>query len=143
MKNTIICDIDQTIANNQHRQHYLDKKKNWDGFFNALNEDKPIWEIINLLISEQVKNKKIIFITGRHEKYRKQTKHWLEQYFNFSIELFMRANNDKRNKVIVKKELFRNNLEAKNILYVIDDDDDLLSMWKSLGLECVDAKKFI
>ena len=104
------------------------------------------WSFIgerNLLISEQATNKKIIFITGRHEKYRQQTKHWLEKYFNFSIELFMRADHDKRNKVIVKQELFLNNLDKKNILYVIDDDNDLLSMWKTLGLKCVDAKKFI
>ena len=31
-KKIVICDIDGTIANNDHRQHFLEGKKDWDGF---------------------------------------------------------------------------------------------------------------
>tara|TARA_B100000795_G_C22636774_1_gene374842 strand:- start:55 stop:219 length:165 start_codon:yes stop_codon:yes gene_type:complete len=53
MKNIILCDIDGTVANNDHRQHFLDGKKDWDGFFDALNKDKPIHSIINKIIDEK------------------------------------------------------------------------------------------
>ena len=40
MSKIVLCDIDGTIANNDHRQHYLEGKKDWDGFFSELiNED--------------------------------------------------------------------------------------------------------
>jgi len=35
-KKIVICDIDGTTANNDHRQHFLEGKKDWDGFFSSL-----------------------------------------------------------------------------------------------------------
>tara|TARA_Y200000002_G_C22620649_1_gene638014 strand:+ start:1254 stop:1370 length:117 start_codon:yes stop_codon:yes gene_type:complete len=35
-KKIVICDIDGTIANNDHRQYFLEGKKDWDGFFSSL-----------------------------------------------------------------------------------------------------------
>ena len=32
-KRIVICDIDGTIADNSHRQHYLLGKKDWKKFF--------------------------------------------------------------------------------------------------------------
>jgi 2-hydroxy-3-keto-5-methylthiopentenyl-1-phosphate phosphatase len=50
-KKIVICDIDGTIANNDHRQHFLEGKKDWDGFFSSLSEDKPILKLsIKLII---------------------------------------------------------------------------------------------
>ena len=43
-KNIVICDIDGTVANNEHRQHLLKGFKTWDAFFNALDKDTPIQE---------------------------------------------------------------------------------------------------
>lgn len=143
MKYFIICDIDQTIADNKHRQHHLQKNKDWDSFFKNLEDDKPIQKVINRIIFEHENDKKIIFVTGRPEEYRAKTIKWLEKYFNFSIELLMRKNNDKRNKILVKKEIYEVFLAKLDILYVIDDDDDLLNMWQAIGLQTVDAKKLI
>ena len=83
MKNIILCDIDGTVANNDHRQHFLEGKKDWDGFFDALDKDKPISLIINKIIRENESGKNIIFLTGRPERYRKTTRDWLTKYFNF------------------------------------------------------------
>ena len=61
MKNIILCDIDGTVANNDHRQHFLEGKKDWDGFFDKLDEDEPIRPIINKVIENNKSGKKIIF----------------------------------------------------------------------------------
>ena len=70
MKKIILCDIDGTIANNDHRQHFLEGKKDWDGFFSELINNEPIFPIINKVIEEYKAGKDIVFLTGRLEKYR-------------------------------------------------------------------------
>ena len=72
-KNIVICDIDGTIANNDHRQHFLEGKKDWDGFFSDLINDKPIHEIIKKVRHLESQGNKIIFLSGRPEKTRKET----------------------------------------------------------------------
>lgn len=139
MKKIILCDIDGTIANNDHRQHFLEGKKDWDGFFDSLNMDKPIYKIINKVIEEHKNNKKIIFLTGRPERYRLSTTEWLQNYFNFEITMFMRSDDDKRDKLSIKKELFENNFKKEEIDYIIENDIALIEMWKSYDLKILDA----
>ena len=143
MKKIILCDIDGTIANNDHRQHFLEGKKDWDGFFSKLSDDAPIYSVINLVNEEHQKGNKIVFLTGRPEKYRYSTTLWLKDFFNFEIVLFMRKNNDKNNKLRVKKEIFNNNFKVKEILYCIDNDYELLCQWKDLGIKTLDANSII
>ena len=90
MKKIILCDIDGTIANNDHRQHFLEGKKDWDGFFSELINDEPIFPIINKVIKEHDAGKDIIFLTGRPERYRYSTTLWLKEYFNFELKILMR-----------------------------------------------------
>ena len=139
MKNIILCDIDGTVANNDHRQHFLEGKKDWDGFFDALDKDKPIFLIINKIIRENEYGKNIIFLTGRPERYRKTTRDWLIKYFNFEIRLLMRNDNDRRGKLDIKKEIFESNFNSNDIDYVIDNDEDLLKMWAELSLVTFDV----
>ena len=48
-KEIILCDIDGTIANNNHRQHLLGEFKDWDKFFYEMSNDEPIDEVIRLV----------------------------------------------------------------------------------------------
>ena len=134
MKKIILCDIDGTIANNDHRQHFLQGKKDWDGFFSELINDEPIFPIINKVIKEHDAGKDIIFLTGRPERYRYSTTLWLKEYFNFKIDLVMRKNNDLRNKLIIKKDLLMQNFNLDEIELIIDNDENLVTMWKELGI---------
>ena len=134
MKNIILCDIDGTVANNDHRQHFLEGKKDWDGFFNALDKDQPIYPIIDKVIEENKSGKEIIFLTGRPERYKDLTKTWLKKYFTFDIRILMRGDNDQRNKIITKKEIFIANFKRNEIDLVIDNDEELIKMWESFGL---------
>ena len=138
-KKIVICDIDGTIANNDHRQHFLEGKKDWEGFFSELHKDKPIFEIIDKVNSLENEGYKIYFLTGRPEKYRIQTKDWLKKYFAFDLELLMRNNNDRRNKIEIKKELFQTNLSSLEIKVIFENDPDLILLWKKLGLNVFDV----
>jgi hypothetical protein len=142
MKNIILCDIDGTVANNDHRQHFLEGKKDWDGFFDALDKDKPIHKIIDKIIREHQNGKNIIFLTGRPERYRGSTLVWLEKFFDFNISMLMRKNNDQRNKLIIKMEIFESNFNNAEIDYVLDNDNELLEMWRDIGISTIDANEF-
>ena len=82
-KNIVLCDIDGTIANNDHRQHFLEGKKDWDGFFGELINDSPIMPVIEKINQEVNNGNKIIFITGRPERYRYSTNLWLKENIPF------------------------------------------------------------
>ena len=136
-KKIVICDIDGTIADNNHRQHFLEGKKDWEAFFSSADQDKPIKNIIQEIISLHKKDHEIIFVSGRPDLYRTLTKKWLEKFFNFKINLYMRKNGDKRNKVLVKQDIFNNELKKKNtrIEIVFENDKDLAEMWAKMGLK--------
>ena len=130
----VICDIDGTVANNDHRQALLKGFKDWDAFFDEMHLDEPIWPIINLVNELHDDNKKIVFITGRPERYREKTTIWLKAYFNFEISLYMREDNDKENKLISKLKIYEQNFSKYDVHLVIDNDESLLEMWENLGL---------
>jgi hydroxymethylpyrimidine pyrophosphatase-like HAD family hydrolase len=67
MSKIVLCDIDGTVANNDHRQHLLKEFKDWDKFFAALIDDKPIPKVIDLIKKYNLDGQKICFITGRPE----------------------------------------------------------------------------
>ena len=137
MANIILCDIDGTIADNSHRQHFLEGKKDWDGFFSELVNDLPIQIIIDKVIQEQANGKEIVFLTGRPERYRYSTTLWLKEYFNFELKLLMRKDGDRRNKLEIKKEIFEKNFKPDDIYCVFENDYDLIKMWEGLTLETI------
>ena len=135
MSKIVLCDIDGTIANNDHRQHYLEGKKDWDGFFSALINDEPIYKIINQINELHSAGKKIIFFTGRPEKYKNLTIKWLSQYFDFKIEIIMRKNNDRNNKLFTKKEMFTSRFKSQDIFCFFENDESLISLWETLNIK--------
>ncbi len=134
MSKIVLCDIDGTIANNDHRQHYLEGKKDWEGFFSELINDEPIFSIINKVIEEYNAGKEIVFLTGRPERYRYNTTLWLKKYFNFELKILMRKNKDHRNKLIIKREIFELNFDVKDIFLIFENDDELVQLWESFNL---------
>ena len=144
MANIILCDIDGTIANNDHRQHFLEGKKDWEGFFSELVNDLPIQIIIDKVIQEQANGKELVFLTGRPERYREKTESWIKKYFNCKYRLLMRKDTDKRNKIISKQEvLFENNISAENISIVFENDENLINYWTEKGFKVEDVNKII
>ena len=133
-KNIVICDIDGTVANNDHRQHLLQGFKTWDKFFAHLSKDLPISEVIEFVINLHDEGKEVVFVTGRPARYEEATRKWLEKHFNFEIKLIMRKDQDNRNKIEIKKEIFLENFKSEDIFLVIDNDRDLIKMWQSLSL---------
>ena len=126
---TIICDIDGTLAHMEGRSPY-------DG--SKVSEDILDYPIATLL--DKFKDYNIVMLSGRNEKYRKETTKWLDDNYIKYDELYMRAEDDVRCDAIIKKELLLENIEIEDVLFVLDDRNRVVDMWRSLGLKCLQCE---
>ena len=137
---TILFDLDGTIANIDHRRIHLEKSvPDWESFNNELGNDtpnKPIVELYNTLW--EIKRFEIIIVTGRMEGTRKITEEWLKSN-NIPFErLVMRPNKDFRPDHEIKKEILTKlKAENKDILFTVDDRQQVVNMWRSSGITCL------
>ena len=59
-RKAIIFDIDGTLANNEHRQHFLiEETKNWEEFFRNMSKDSPI-EPIRTVCASLIANREMV-----------------------------------------------------------------------------------
>ncbi len=128
----IICDIDGTLALLQGRVPY-DPTTGED----LLNY--PIANILEVYDNQTLYDVSLLLITGREEKYREQTENWLKQHgithYKF---LYMRKNNDFRKDYKVKKEVYEKYIKKTyDILFVLEDRDQVVKMWRDEGLICL------
>lgn len=117
----IVCDIDGTIANLWERSPYDITK---------VLEDKPHWDMINLL-TQLSPNYKLIFVSGRSDECRNETEKWLATNFWMRIEdiiLFMRKEWDNRKDSIVKYEILQEITKEYYVQYIFDDRDQVVQM---------------
>jgi hypothetical protein len=137
----IICDLDGTLANVDHRREYFpDGKLNWKKFHSEIiNDSVNKWceLILNKFFFD--KDLEIILLSGRSEDYRDVTLEWLKKHNINYHYLFMRKSKDNRKDSIVKEELYE---ECKKrftgeVLFVIDDRQQVVDMWRKKGLTCL------
>lgn len=137
---TIICDLDGTLCNSNHRQHFMQQKpKNWAAFYGGISDDPCNVEVARFLdASKSIRN--ILLVSGRPDTYRDQTIAWLTKFNIPWNGLFMRKAGDYRKDCIVKREIFENELlpmsESGTSFLCIDDRNQVVEMWRSLGLQC-------
>lgn len=140
----IICDIDGTVANVNHRLHYLETKpKDWKGFFSEAVNDTPLptKDIIRALslIDERFI---CLLVTGREESHRRDTGLWLQKHFIYYDRIFMRQNGDRREDTIIKKEIYHEHIEPNfDVCMVFEDRTRLVEMYRSLGLFVFDCNQ--
>lgn len=137
MKDTIIVDIDGTIAKIGDRLKYLQQeKKDWDSFYEHCDEDEPIKDIIELIELMQIHEYNIVFCTGRRESVRKKTEDWLFKnvWCLREYKLLMRKDNDWRHDTEVKPELLANaGITPDDVWFVLEDRDSMVAKLRDLG----------
>ena len=140
----VLCDIDGTIADCEHRRIFVkDEVKNWKGFFGAMAIDLPIKTTLDLLEEYKKKGHQIILLTARPEDYRKVTEDWLEKFTNINpLTVIMRRKNDTRPETVVKQEMFETYFKDKyEIETMIDDRPSTIQMWKENNVPVIDVGK--
>jgi uncharacterized HAD superfamily protein len=138
-----IFDIDGTISNPEHRLSFLNPEygkmtsEDWDKFYAAADQDKPIWEIITVARALANAGNTIVYSTGRKAGVRQLTLNWLNKYRLPQGNLFMRADNDHRQDNIVKSELLDqviHNFPGSEIGGAFEDRQQVVKMYRERGI---------
>lgn len=129
----IIVDIDGTIALNKSGRSPFD--------WHRVGEDTPNKPVIDAVLesffyaAELCDDLRIIFMSGRDESCRAETESWLCKHVPIAAQLFMRPAGDNRKDSVVKLELFDQHIrDHYTVRHVYDDRDQVIRMWRSLGL---------
>ncbi|SRR6266516_5013 len=125
LPDAVICDLDGTLA-------LLNGRNPYDA---SLCEQ----DILNKPIAEILTNSRayILLVSGRSEQYRPQTARWLLKHCIAHFALFMREEGDMRKDAIIKRELYEQHIQGRyNVKFVLDDRNQMVELWRSLGLLC-------
>lgn len=128
----VIVDIDGTLAKMTGRNPY-----DWGRVFeDRVNE--PVANHVRDLVSNPSRSKvQVILLSGRDSAAREETVRWLDFHEIPYDELYMRAEGDTTRDDRVKYNLFNDHVRNRfNVLYVLDDRDQVVRMWRDLGLSC-------
>jgi len=131
LPSAIICDLDGTISlfTEEMRSPYDASKCEHD----LLNE--PVADVINTYFN---KGYKILFVSGREDRYREQTEKFLKKHFpDLTYSLYMRKTGDMRKDTIIKKEIYVDNIWLSYyVKFVLDDRNSVVRGWREMGLTC-------
>lgn len=140
LKNIVVCDIDGTVADCEHRRHFVQGEKDWKGFFSAMAEDTPRLDVYEKAMDLAVANDgELIFVTARPEDYREVTEKWLEKHGMDHLHMIMRPSKNTRPDTEVKQTILEKYLKKYNIIKVFDDRPSVIRMWQENGLEVEDV----
>lgn len=133
-----IIDLDGTLCNIDHRLHYVQQeKKDWNGFFSRLSDDVPYMAVYDMLVALKSTNYAILLVSGREEKWRKETEAWLNKFDIPCDWLLMRPFNDRRDDTEVKEEIYKRYISPYfHVQMCIDDRPSVCRKWRELGLTC-------
>ena len=165
MKNTIIFDLDGTLAIIEKRRIKAGSptgdtptpsKMNWDVFFDADNIklDEPNIPVIKMAQTFHKDGFKIVIFSGRNDRSFHTTKQWLNDHDvpfdllvmrpdKFKDESWPIASGNPATKAmrfmpdeILKKEMLDTFVDKEYVLMTVDDRQKVVDMWRAEGLTC-------
>ena len=155
MKNIIICDLDGTLCDITHRLHHVEQSpKNWDAFFAGVLGDGLNYAVLEVLQLTQLTDdlqhtwNDLVLVSGRPERCRADTIQWLENNCSIDVaqsnekpeegyaRLYMRKDGDFRPDHEVKQEILDSSIDKDRVLFVLDDRQQVVDMWRRNGLTC-------
>ncbi|MFC9895200.1 hypothetical protein ACFVMC_16070 [Nocardia sp. NPDC127579] len=126
-----VFDLDNTLADTAHRQRFLERSpRDWARFFAAAPKDPVLAEGLALL-REHERECAITYLTGRPERCRADTAHWLAVHELPEARILMRRSGDRRPARVMKLEVLRQLARRREIRVLVDDDE----------LVCLDAER--
>ena len=137
----IVCDLDGTLADCNHRRHHVRKqegeKKDWAAFFRGIPDD-PVNEWCEEILNAMRAKHKIVLCTGRDSNQQINTVNWLKKHEIQYDDLFMRDRTDSRQDAIVKEIILDFEILTRYTPYImIDDRQQVVDMWRRRGFVCL------
>jgi phosphoglycolate phosphatase-like HAD superfamily hydrolase len=130
-----VFDVDGVVADVRHRLHHLERRRDWEAFFDAADED-PLLEAGARLVADLDGQHEIVWLTGRPEWLREVTENWLERNGLPGGEVHLRPYGDFRPAPRYKLDVLRE-LAGRGIAAVVDDDDEVVGAARAAGFPAV------
>jgi hypothetical protein len=133
-----IFDLDGTLANGEHRVHFIrnHEVKDWDSYFLACTEDTPILHVVRLA-RILYGTCPVIIVTGRSRMVEEQTRAWLWRYTVPHSDLYMREERDYRNDDVLKVEMLAQiRADGWRPIMAFEDRTRVVRAYRAAGLPC-------
>lgn len=132
----VIFDLDGTIANIDHRTHFVrGGKRDWDSFFRACVNDIGVTHVIETFHAHARAGHKVRIWSARSDAVRAETEQWLS---DMGIDPWylqhMRAADDNTPDVDLKRYWLNQEPERPDLVY--DDRQRVVDMWRAEGIPC-------
>lgn len=132
-----IFDLDGTLADDSHRHHHVTQRSDWDAYYAACPDDKPIEHMVEIAKALKAAHFKLIIVTGRSEAIRKETEAWLVAHGILFDELWMRRRADRRrNSELKQAAVARLREKGYEILMVFEDLKPAVKAYREMGIPC-------
>jgi len=123
----IIVDIDGTLAHFHNRSPY-----DWS----RVGED-TLDESVASIVKIMYNHAHVIIMSGRDAICRDKTESWLAHNGIQYNALYMRPEGNTEKDSVIKERLYNNHIKGSyNVRFVLDDRDQVVKLWRSLGLKC-------
>jgi len=137
IRKIIIFDIDGTIANCDHRRHFVSNgNKDWDSFKLATKDDTPIQWVCDIARSFATAGHAVVFVSARNNSQRKVTLNQIKLWIGIDDPiLFMRPDNDSTPDDLFKKrvlDVIQDQIGGIDLVF--DDRNRVVDMWRSNGI---------
>ena len=136
----IWVDIDNTLSDAAHREHFLKgEKKNWKGFFDNMDRD-PVNEWCKALANGMYSSVVVLICSARPSDYRSNTQAWLSLNGVKYHELIMRLGGDFRKDSIVKEIMYEFEIKSRyNLLFSVDDRRQVIDQMRTHSIVVLDC----
>lgn len=140
----IIFDLDGTLANIEHRRHFVtDGNNQWDEFHEACVDDEPCYPVLITMVALLNEGHDVQIWSGRSDIVRPQTERWIQKHIFCYLErhkrptLIMRQHKDNTPDQELKlRWLNVARLNNVKIDFVFDDRNKVVKMWRDNGIQC-------
>jgi phosphoglycolate phosphatase-like HAD superfamily hydrolase len=135
----VVWDLDGTLADDRARAHFVEveqgRKRDWQSYFDAIDEDPPIAASIALLGALRAAGIRIVFLTGRPEYTRPKTERWLEANGLTDYDLLvMRPDGERRHAGEFKVDEIIRMRERYELVCAFEDRIDVADHLRQIGL---------
>ncbi|MFC9247502.1 hypothetical protein ACFT7S_26900 [Streptomyces sp. NPDC057136] len=135
-----VFDLDGTLADTAHRQHFLEgARRNWEAFFSAAVDDPPLEVGVRLALAG-AQDCEIVYLTGRPERCRRDTLAWLALQGLPEGRVYMRRNGDRRPARRTKLEILKRLGRERDVRVLVDDDELVCDAAETAGFTVVRAR---
>jgi len=138
-KQTIIFDVDGTIADVEHRRHFVNGNNDWDSFRKETVNDTPVQWVCDIAKRFIAQGDDVAFFSARNESEREITEKQISQWIGDGHKgVFLRPNGD-----YTPDDEFKSALADKfidmggKIDLIFDDRQKVVDMWRAKGFTVV------